>query len=158
MNKNSSLNCFYFVFLLYNELMKEVIAVSACLVGANTRWDGKNNFNQQTMDYLKDKMVILICPEIFAGMTIPREPSEILAGKAITKEGKDVTNYFVRGAEATLKLLKEYNCKKVILKDGSPSCGYSQIHNGSFDGGKINGLGFTTKLLKENGIEVIILS
>ena len=31
------------------------IAVSACLVGLNTKYDGKNNYNEAVIEFLKDK-------------------------------------------------------------------------------------------------------
>ena len=60
--------------------MKKV-AVSACLVGKNTKYDGTNNYNQKVMDYLKDKEYILICPEVLGGLPTPRVPSEIVNNK-----------------------------------------------------------------------------
>ena len=48
-----------------------------------------------------------------------------------------------------------YQCKKAILKEGSPSCGSSLIYDGTFKGKKISGVGVTTALLRKNGIEVI---
>ena len=62
------------------------IAVSACLVGKNTKYDGTNNYNQAVIDYLKDKEYILICPEVQGGLPTPRIPSEIVKGKVINKE------------------------------------------------------------------------
>ncbi len=46
------------------------------------------------------------------------------------------------------------NIKKAVLKEKSPSCGVYKIYDGSFSGKLIDGSGVTTKLLKENGIEV----
>ena len=44
---------------------------------------------------------------------------------------------------------------KAILKEKSPSCGSKYIYDGSFSRNLIPGEGITTKLLKENGIEVV---
>ena len=55
----------------------------------------------------------------------------------------------------TLKIADLYGCKKAILKEGSPSCGSSCIYDGTFTGKKIHGVGVTTALLRQNGIEVI---
>ncbi len=73
----------------------------------------------------------------------------------VTKDGEDVTEQYEKGAEETLKIAKLLNIKKAILKQRSPSCGSGQIYNGSFTDTIIEGEGLTTKLLKENGIEVI---
>ena len=81
--------------------MKEKILISACLLGVNCKYDGTNNDNEKVNEYIKDKELIIICPEIMGGLTTPREPSEILNEKVISKSGKDVTQNFKRGANET---------------------------------------------------------
>ena len=129
--------------------------VSACLLGSNCKYNGLNNKNDKVLEYIKDKNVITICPEIMGGLPIPRTPSEIKDNKVITKEGIDVTNNYYKGAEEVLYLAKLFNIKKALLKSKSPSCGKNKIYDGSFTSSIIEGHGITTKLLIENGIEVI---
>lgn len=133
----------------------ESILVSACLLGSNCKYNGLNNKNDKVLEYIKDKNVIPICPEIMGGLPIPRTPSEIKDNKVITKEGIDVTNNYYKGAEEVLYLAKLFNIKKALLKSKSPSCGKNKIYDGSFTSSIIEGHGITTKLLIENGIEVI---
>ena len=133
----------------------EVILVSACLLGHNCKYNGKNNKNEKVLDYIKNKHVIPICPEVFGGLTIPRLPSEIKDNKVINKTGKDVSDNFIRGANKTLEIAKKLNVKKALLKQNSPSCGCGRIYDGSFTNTIINGDGITTRILKENNIEVI---
>lgn len=133
----------------------EKILVSACLLGINCKYDGENNKNDKVIEYIKDKEVIPICPEIMGGLPTPRIPSEIKDNKVITKENKDVTNSFYKGAEEVLYLAKLLNVKKALLKAKSPSCGVGEIYDGTFTHTKIKGDGITTRLLKENNIEVI---
>ena len=133
----------------------EKILVSACLLGINCKYNGKNNKNEKVLDYVKDKYVIPVCPEVFGGLSTPRIPSEINNNKIINKEGIDVTKYFVDGAKKTLKKAKTLNIKKAMLKQKSPSCGCGKIYDGTFSDNIIDGDGVTTKLLKENGIKVI---
>ena len=133
----------------------EKILVSACLLGINCKYDGNNNKNDKVLEYIKDKEVIPICPEIMGGLSTPRVPSEILNNKVITKEGLDVTNNFFKGANEVLYLAKLFNVKKALLKAKSPSCGVGEIYDGTFTHTKINGDGITTRLLKENNIEVL---
>ena len=78
---------------------KEKILVSACLLGINCKYDGNNNMNEKVLDYLKDKEVIPVCPEIYGGLTTPRTPSEIVGDKVITKDKIDVTKEYLKGAE-----------------------------------------------------------
>ena len=137
--------------------MKEKILVSACLLGLNCKYDGGNNYSEEIDEFLKDYDVIPICPEIMGGLPTPRVPSEVLGDKVVNKEGIDVTPQFNKGAKEVLFLAKKYNIKKALLKAKSPSCGNGQIYDGTFSHTLIDGDGVTTKLLKENGIEVITI-
>ncbi len=74
--------------------------VSACLIGVKCKYDGKSNFNQKIFKMLKKGELFPVCPEVFAGLPVPREPitltapgSKILEGKGriISKSGKDLT-------------------------------------------------------------------
>ena len=60
----------------------------------------------------------------------------------------------LNGANEVLKIAKSNNVKKAILKAKSPSCGNGLIYDGSFTSTLVVGDGITTKLLKENNIEV----
>ena len=135
-----------------------MIIVSACLVGINCKYNGDNNDNHKVKEYLKDKEYIIICPEQLGGLTTPRNPSEIIningERKVFTCDNIDVTKNFINGAKESLKIAKIYNCKKALLKEGSPSCGCNFIYDGTFSGKKIPGQGITTTLFKENNIEV----
>ena len=109
-----------------------MIVVSACLLGVNCKYNGKNNDNEKVKEFLKDKEFIIVCPEQLGGLTTPRQPSEInykdgkevLKGnsKVLSCEEKDVTENFLKGAEESLKIAKIYNCKKALLKESRPSC------------------------------------
>ena len=131
------------------------IAVSACLIGKNTKYDGTNNYNEAVMEYLKDKEYILICPEVQGGLPTPRIPSERVNDKVINKENIDVTLQFVIGATKTIEMLKENNVELIIVKSKSPSCGYKQIYDGSFTGKIIEGNGVFTELAVKNGIQIL---
>ncbi len=138
--------------------MKDIIGVSACLLGINCKYNGSHNLNQEVIDYIRGKEVVLICPEVFGGLETPRIPCEIQNdGSIINKNGLVVTDNFEKGKEITLELLKLNGCKKVILKDGSPSCGYLTIYDGTFSNKRIKGLGVTAKCLIKNNIDIIDL-
>ena len=134
---------------------KENVLISACLLGVNCKYNGKNNYNEELVFYLKDKSIIPICPEIYGGLTTPRTPSEIKNKKVYSKNGIDLTENFLRGANETLELAKKFNCKKAILKSKSPSCGCGKIYDGTFSNQLIEGNGITAELLIQNGIEVL---
>ena len=133
----------------------EKILISACLAGVNCKYNGGNNSNEKIKKLIKEQNVILVCPEQLGGLTTPRDPAERLNSKVITSASKDVTANFQRGAEETLKLVKEYNIKKAILKSRSPSCGKSQTYDGTFSHTLINRPGITAELLLKNGVEII---
>ena len=142
------------------------ILVSACLIGENCKYNGGNNKNQKLLDYLKDKEYVLVCPESMGGLAIPRLPSEIEKGmdgsdvidqgaKVYSKDGKDVTAEYLNGAKMSLDIALENEVGLAILKESSPSCGSSLIHDGNFVGNKKPGQGVTVALLKKHGIKTI---
>ncbi len=137
--------------------MDQVIAVSACLLGYNCKYNGGNNLDVKLINKLDGFRIIPICPEQLGGLSTPRIPSEILPDGITVYDqlGHDTTLFFERGKQATLLLLQQENCTKAILKDGSPSCGYKTIYDGTFTHTLIPGEGITCKYLKANGISII---
>jgi len=135
--------------------------VSACLMGENCRYNGGNSRNDKVIAFLNDKDFISLCPEELAGLVTPRSPNEIFEGKVRTKDGKDLTELFHKGAEETYRLAenqaKELNqeIEIAIMKSRSPSCGCGIIHDGTFAGKLIKGNGITSELLIKKGIKVI---
>ena len=135
---------------------KETILVSACLLGANCRYDGNNGRYEDVLALLEGYHLVPVCPEQLGGMETPRLGSERRGEKTvINQSGQDLTTFFIKGAEETLRLAETFGCKKAILKERSPSCGHGMIYDGTFTGKKIPGSGITAALLEENGIEVI---
>lgn len=142
-----------------------MILVSACLAGFDVKYDGSHNLNMKINKWFEEKKAIPICPEVLGGLSIPREPAEIVGGdgedvlngqaKVMTNTGKDVTEQFIKGAQETLKIAEENKATVVVLKERSPSCGSAMIYNGEFKGNKIKGNGVTSALLKRNGIKVV---
>jgi uncharacterized protein YbbK (DUF523 family) len=129
--------------------------VSACLCGENCRYDGKSTLSEKVKKLVDEGKAIMICPEIEGGLPIPRHPCEIRSNKVVNIQNEDKTEEFISGAEKVLELAKKHNIKKAILKEKSPSCGSSFIYDGTFSRKLIKGQGITTRLLRENGIEVI---
>lgn len=89
-----------------------MIIVSTCLIGINCRSDGKNNSHQKIIKLVKKGNAIPVCPEQLGGLPTPRIPAEIIRNKVINKNGKDVTEYFLKGALETLKIAESVNCQK----------------------------------------------
>lgn len=135
--------------------MKEKILVSACLVGENCKYNGKNNKNEKIIEFLKDKDVVLVCPEVMGGLPIPRFKSEILADKVVNEFGEDVTTYFDKGANIALDKAINSGVKLAILKEKSPSCGSKKIYNGKFEGVLIEGKGVFASKLSSLGVKIL---
>ena len=130
------------------------VAVSACLLGENCKYNGHNNYNLDVTK-LKDRVEFIpICPETFGGLPTPRTPSEIKGSKVFYKTGENVTKNFKLGAQKALEIIEEKKIKVAILKDGSPSCGSTYIYDGTFTGATKPGVGLTAKILKEKGVKV----
>lgn len=132
----------------------EKILISACLLGVNCKYNGKNNYIPLIEELKKKYDLVPVCPEVMGGLSIPRNPSEITGDMVISNKGIDVTSNFLSGACQALQLANISNINIAILKDGSPSCGSTYIYDGTFTKNKISGMGITAKLLKENNIEI----
>jgi uncharacterized protein YbbK (DUF523 family) len=130
-------------------------AVSSCLCGFNTKYNGYNNYNS-IIRYIYDKKILIpICPEVSGKLTTPRDPSEQVNDLVLSNKGKDVTKNFIDGANIALRNIKRHNIDFAILKEGSPSCGVSMIYDGTFSGTKISGKGVAAKLFVDNNIKII---
>lgn len=142
-----------------------MILVSACLAGAEVRYDGGHCLKDIICKLVEDGKAVTVCPEVLGGLSTPREPAEIVGGngnnvldgkaKVIDITGRDVTEFFLRGAQVVLEKAKQLEVTAVVLKENSPSCGSIMIYDGDFSGKKIVGNGVTAALLKRNGIRVI---
>ena len=134
------------------------IAVSACLLGENCKYNGGNNYSEKVSEFIKGHEVIPVCPEVLGGLPTPRESSEIVNGVVRHKDGTSVDEEFRRGAELALKLVIDNDIELVILQSRSPSCGVNSIYDGSFSGTLIPGQGVFARLLTEKNIKVIDVS
>lgn len=145
----------------------ENILVSACLMGAPVRYNGKSlGLQPDDLAWLQRHFAIkTLCPELAGGLPVPRAPAEIAGGEGadvlagnvriLDNTGVDQTSAFVRGAEQTLAFCRQYHIRHAILAEASPSCGSSVIYNGRFRGEKIAGQGVTAALLRRHGIMVV---
>ena len=133
----------------------EKILISACLVGDKTRYDGKGHYNPLIEKLLERFELVPFCPEVEGGLSVPRERSEIKNEKVLTESGRDVSFQFRNGAEKAYNICLYLGIRYAILVDRSPSCGSTQVYDGSFKGRLTNGEGVTTRYLKSKGIKII---
>ncbi len=133
---------------------KEPLLISACLMGAACRYDGKRQPMENLEKLMRRYHLIPVCPEQLGGLATPRAPAERVDDRVITENGADVTAAYTAGAKETLRLAKLYGCTKAVLKERSPSCGHGSIYDGTFTRTLKEGSGVTAQLLTEHGIAV----
>ena len=136
----------------------ESLLISACLMGANCKYSGGNTPLPEDVlaDLRRRYRLIPICPEAAGGLPTPRTPSERIGDRVITRDGRDVTAEFRRGAEIAGKLAERFDARSALLKSNSPSCGSGTIYDGSFTGRLVPGDGVTAEYLKH--INLIIFT
>lgn len=142
-----------------------MVMVSMCLAGKFCRYNGKTQTSPLIAE-LEEKGIeyILFCPECMGGLQTPREPAEIAGGtgedvldgktRILNRVGEDVTEFFIKGAQAALALAESCKPEKIYMKTRSPSCGNETIYDGTFSGKLIHGSGVTAALLKKHGYEI----
>ena len=145
--------------------MKKKVIVSACLLGKNCRYDGKNCLNKKLIQFLKKNKVkaIGVCPEELGGLKNKRGPFEfrgratsVIKGKnrVLDQKERDFTRNFLKGSYRALTMAKSNNIKFAILKSKSPTCSPDYIYDGTHQGVLKKGLGITAYILKRNKIKL----
>lgn len=146
-------------------MMKEKLLISACLLGIPCRYDAKTKqgkFGKGQMK-LSDAVALLsaryelvpYCPEIYGGLPTPRIPSERVGERVLTREGKDVTAEYRKGAEGALALCRILDIRRALLKAKSPACGVGRIYDGTHSGNLTEGNGVCAEMLLYEGVFVV---
>ncbi len=142
------------------------LLISACLLGDPVRYDGRAKLlSHPGLAALVDAgRVIPFCPEVAGGLPVPRPAAEILVGgggavldgeaRVQTRDGHDVTESFLAGAQQALVLCRRHDIRVAVLTESSPSCGSEQIYDGSFTRSLVAGSGVTAALLRRHGVAV----
>src|SRR5689334_2852994 len=143
------------------------VLVSACLLGERVRYDAGDVscLHPALRTWADEGRLIPVCPEVAGGLGVARPPAQIrgvgggaavLAGGARvhTVHGDDVTEAFVAGAQVAVATARRHGIRVAILKEHSPSCGASRIHDGTFTGVRIEGLGVAAAALRAAGVDV----
>jgi len=135
------------------------VVVSACLLGQPCRWDGGTLLVPDLGPWLAGAQPLPVCPEVLAGLGVPRPPMHwdggdaraALAGRArlLDANGRDCTAQLLAGAQEALRQARDAGCRRALLKERSPSCGVRQVHT---DAGLVDGCGLFALLLAEAGL------
>ena len=131
------------------------VLVSGCLLGENCKYNGGNNYNPRVVEFLKDKEVISICPEMMAGMGCPRNPIEIVDGVLTDCHGKNVDSLIRKSVMEIMERIRDEEIQCAVLQSRSPTCGVNQVYDGTFSGKLIPGSGIFAKSLIDAGYLVI---
>ena len=138
------------------------LLVSACLAGRRCRYDGTDRARDEIVDLVAAGRAHPVCPEELGGLGTPRVPAglvggggaEVLDGRArvVDRQGRDVTEAFLRGARGALAVARDCGATRALLKQHSPSCGVGSA--GRAGGGRIPADGVTAALLRREGLEI----
>ena len=134
------------------------ILVSACLLGVPCRYDGQSKAHPLARALCEKHHVVPVCGEIFGGLPTPRPPAEIQGDQVVTRDGRDVTEAYRRGAEAAAQLARLTGAEAAVLKERSPSCGSGAVYDGTFSGTLTEGWGITAALLRQQGLPAAVWS
>ena len=126
---------------------KPAVLLSRCLLGTPCRYHGraiaygKPIGRPQLIERLRKRYRLIdVCPEVDAGLPVPRPPTRIVKGRWLS-DGEDVTAAFERGAQLALARARENGCERAYLLRGSPACDKT--------------FGMCGMLLVEHGIKVV---
>lgn len=142
------------------------ILFSGCLLGELVKYHGGSAFcdNPIIEKWKSEGRIVSICPEVSAGLPVPRPSSEIIGGSGVdvlknnaqvfSHTGINRTEAFIIGAKNTLEIVNLHKIRIAILKSKSPSCGNNQIYDGTYSGTIISGSGVTAALLIQNNVRI----
>lgn len=104
------------------------VVISGCLMGEKVRYDGGHKRQQHLHERLEEFVTLRsFCPEVAAGMGIPREPIHWIETRQDKLELQQVTaphtSYEIPVRDACEDWLATYAVDAAILKARSPSCG-----------------------------------
>ena len=141
------------------------VLISACLAGVACTHAAEAKTREWALELIAEGRGVTVCPEVAGGLPIPRPEAEIIGGRGAgvldgtarvrTVDGDDVTNQYVRGAEAAVAAAKRAGAALAVLKARSPSCGCGAIYDGTFSGRTVDADGVTAAALKRAGVEVV---
>ncbi|MCL2335788.1 MAG: DUF523 domain-containing protein [Firmicutes bacterium] len=144
-----------------------MFVVSSCLLGQKCRYNATDCYRPALLETLSDNYIKL-CPELLAGLSIPRLPCEIVGGGGkevlrgnaviLDRQGADITDVMVAGARKAAEICRQKGVTRAYLKSNSPTCGCGQVFDGSFTGTLTGGNGLFAELLLQNGIDVVSIS
>ncbi|MEE9443983.1 MAG: DUF523 and DUF1722 domain-containing protein [candidate division Zixibacteria bacterium] len=133
-----------------------IIGVSSCLLGARVRFDGQHKRERYIADILGDYLDFLsICPEIGAGMGIPRESVQLRGNQDSPRliGNKSGKNWTLKLKSFSRERISKKDFSKLsgfIFKKNSPSCGMERVRLYDDKGSmRPNGIGVFARAVME---------
>lgn len=111
------------------------IGISSCLLGEPVRYDGGHK-RDPFLAEVAARWVrwVPVCPEAEAGLGIPREPMQLVAGETpdaprllVIRSGIDHSVHLRRWGRRRLRDLAAERLDGFVLKRNSPSCGQERV-------------------------------
>ncbi len=134
---------------------KPAILVSACLLGVPCNHLGCASPSEAVAALARDHRLVPVCPEVVGGLPTPRPAAELQPdGRVVTEAGEDVTDAYRRGAEAAVALARAVHAEAAVLKARSPSCGSTEVYDGTFRRVRVPGEGVTARALRQASVTV----
>jgi len=109
------------------------VGISACLLGQEVRYDGSSKREPFLVETLgRFFQLVPICPELEAGLGVPREPMHLVGDPANPRlvgneSGADRTRALSRFASRSAREIPRQQLCGFILKARSPSCGLERV-------------------------------
>lgn len=109
------------------------IGISQCLLGDHVRYDGGHKRDTLLADTLSRQIEwVPVCPEVEAGLGVPREPMRLegppTSPRLVTiTTNVDHTNTMARFSQRRVRELEALDLSGYVFKARSPSCGIGRV-------------------------------
>ncbi len=109
------------------------IGASSCLLGHEVRYDGGHKRHRSVTGMLSRHFEIVpVCPETEVGMGVPREPVDLIGDPLAPRmmgqrSGRDWSGIMQEYGRRRAAELERIEVCGFVLKNGSPSCGPSEV-------------------------------
>lgn len=117
----------------HDERVPVRVGISACLLGAEVRFDGGHKRDRYLTDVLGENVTwVPVCPELEVGLGVPRPVIQLRGGTrgdrlVVREDGRDLTDAMREWADARTAELDALGLDGFVLKKDSPSCGMQRV-------------------------------
>lgn len=110
------------------------LGISACLLGAEVRYDGGHQFNRYLHDVLGEYVeYVPVCPEVEVGLPTPRDTLRLVENGergvrlVFSRTGEDLTERMEHWARERIERLRGERLDGFVFKSKSPSSGMERV-------------------------------